>query len=120
MGPHGMIPVQPGNQKDRGPEEYYISEPHELPGNACVQKIEWEADVPAKTWVKAQIRFGGHKEMLGTAPWTGPDGENSWFENSGDVLTEIPKGSWVQYRLAVGATNSGCTPRITEVRVTHQ
>lgn len=119
-GPHGMQHEQPYNLVDGGNEEYYTSAPFKLPEGEKATSIAWDAELPPKTWVKAQIRFGGHKEMLGTAPWTGPDGENSWFENSGDALTEIPKGSWVQYRLAVGATNSGCTPRITEVRVTHQ
>ena len=118
MGPHGMVPVQPGNQKDRGPEEYYISEPHELPGNACVQKIEWEADVPAKTWVKAQIRLADSENFLDSAVWQGRDGAGSWLDCGEETHRIHHEGGWVQYRLALGAINSGSTPRIQEVKVT--
>ncbi|MBH05363.1 MAG: hypothetical protein CMJ20_03495 [Phycisphaeraceae bacterium] len=118
MGPHGMIPVQPGNQKDRGPEEYYISEPHELSGNACVQKIEWEADVPAKTWVKAQIRLADSENLLDSAVWQGRDGAGSWLDCGEEAHHIHHEGGWVQYRLALGAINSGSTPRIQEVKVT--
>ena len=39
-GPHGMYATPPGNQRDRGPEEYYESEPHELPEGASLQRTD--------------------------------------------------------------------------------
>ena len=38
-GPHGMLPIDPGNIMDRGPEEYYISSPYRLPVGARVTAI---------------------------------------------------------------------------------
>jgi hypothetical protein len=102
-GPHGMVVVDPGNVMDRGPEEFYISSPHELPAGAKVTGIEWDADLPPKTWVRAWLRFAETKETLSKAAWLQP-GQSS-------------TGRWVQYRLALGASNSGSSPRVREVRV---
>ena len=118
-GPHGMQHEQPGNLIDGGNEEYYTSAPFQLPDNQHVTSIAWEAELGPKTWVKAQLRFSDHEETLDAAFWTGPDGENSWFNNGQSAEALNDNGCWVQYRLALGATNGGCTPRITEVRVRH-
>ena len=116
-GPHGMVTPGPGNVMDRGPEEYYISSPHRLPDRAVVCRIGWEAELVPKTWVRGQLRFAATREALPDAPWHGPDGGPGWFENGADVrIAECP-GPWVQYRLALGATNSGGTPRVTAVKV---
>lgn len=117
MGPHGMTAVGPGNIMDRGPEEYYISSPFELPEGAGVTKISWEAAVPLKTWVRAQLRFAETKEALEQAAWLGPTGEKSWFENDHKIDARMFRGRWVQYRLALGAVNSCGTPRVTAVYV---
>ncbi len=116
-GPHGMTAVGPGNLMDRGPEEYYLSSPFKLPKGACVREISWRAEVPAKTWVKAQLRFADTRENLQKSPWIGPEGEGSWFENHQKVQAQEGTGAWVQYRLALGAINSISTPRVTEVGV---
>jgi hypothetical protein len=111
---------------DRGPEEYYVSSPFKLPEGACVTTISWEADVPKKTWVKAQLRFADTEAELEQSPWIGAEGEGSWFENHlgctvhEKVHQEVRSqrsGAWIQYRLALGAVNSGGTPRVTEVEV---
>lgn len=116
-GPHGMVAVGPGNIMDRGPEEYYVSSPFHLPQGANVTSISWQAEIPAKTWVKAQLRFAVAEEGLAESVWMGPDGGDAWFENEQTVQTEAFSGQWVQYRLALGAINSGSTPRVTEVNV---
>ena len=112
-----MTVVSPGNQRDRGPEEYYDSEAYELPAETRVRRIGWQADVPEKTWVKAQVRIAAWKEGLGQATWQGPTGPGSWYEQSAAASNLGVSGSWVQYRLALGAINGGRTPRITEVCV---
>ncbi len=117
-GPHGMIGVDPGNQRDRSSEEYYISAPFELPEGATVKQISWEAQLPVKTWVRARLRFAPTAEELETAPWQGPDGDG-WFE-CGDETTDLRQDRWVQYRLALGAVGSGNTPRVTEVCVSYE
>ena len=114
-GPHGMTQIGPGNIVDRGPEEYYVSSAFQLPPGTCVQEIAWHADVPPHTWVKAQLRFADAVEQLEGSSWVGPKGERSWFENGQAPRTEAHCGQWVQYRLALGAVNSGNTPHVSGV-----
>ncbi len=112
-GPHGMTAIEPGNQLDRGPEEYYESEPYELPRPA--RTIEWEAEVPSTCWVRAQVRMAPTRERLGETTWSGPTGDTSWFENKDRLPNRA--GRWIQYRLALGARNGCGSPRVTQVRV---
>jgi len=116
-GPHGMTRVGTGNQADGGPEEYYVSASHELPEGAVPKSISWEATVPQKGWVRAQVRTATSEEGLQHAPWKGPKGTGSWCA-CGDRLKTCRKGPrWLQYRLALGAPNGCGTPRVSEVRV---
>jgi hypothetical protein len=114
-GPHGMMHVGPGNQRDRGEQEYYVSEPYELPAGAKVTEIAWEAELGPKTWVKAQLRAAETKAGLEKSPWHGAGGQRSWYHSPGAAT--VSSGRWIQYRLALGAKNSGSTPRVREVRV---
>jgi hypothetical protein len=116
-GPHGMTSVEPGNIMDRGPEEYYVSAAFQLRAGMRVSKISWEAEVPPKTWVKAQLRSGATREALKDTDWWGPEGKNSWFDNGQVVNSNTFAGTWVQYRLALGAISGGSTPRVTEVNL---
>ena len=118
-GPHGMTSVGPGNIADRGPEEYYISSSFQLPVGSRVTGIGWQASVPPKTWVRAQLRLADSQDDLEAAAWLGPDGPNSWFENGEAVTIKAGGERWVQYRLALGATNSCGTPRVDEVSVSY-
>jgi hypothetical protein len=119
-GPHGMIAVPCGNIVDRGPEEYYISSPYELPEGKKVKKISWQARTPPKTWVKAQIRSSPTRDQLSKAPWQGPDEKQYWFENGQSPSRNVTSGRWIQYRLALGAANGGSTPRISRVDVEYE
>ena len=115
-----MTAVGPGNIVDRGPEEYYLSRPFKLPPGAAVTAIGWEADEPPKTWVRAKLRFAPTAAALEQAAWIGPDnGAGVVCQRSGGRRSYAFAGQWVQYRLALGAVNSGRTPRVTEVAVTY-
>ena len=116
-GPHGMLQVQPGNILDGSEREYYTSAPFELPAGAAVTHIGWEAELGPKTWVGAQLRSAPTADALEQADWIGPDNGAGWFTNDQQIGAALPAGQWVQYRLALGAVNSGSTPRVTEVRV---
>ena len=118
-GPHGMVRVPVGNQATRGPEEYYISVPFELPDGAAVRGISWEAELPVKTWVRAQLRFAATRDGLDKAAWQGPDGGEGWLESGAEMAGLGQQGRWVQYRLALGAVSGGNTPRVNEVRVAY-
>lgn len=110
-GPHGITAVEPGNILDRGPEEYYTSVPYELPSGAAVTGITWDADLPAHTWVKAQLRCASTRGALEHASWS------PWLDH-GAVPPE-PMCGWLQYRLALGAKHSLSSPRVREVAVAY-
>ncbi len=119
VGPHGMFHVQPGNLLTGGSEEFYTSAPFKLPAGQSVRSITWEAELPRKTWVKAQFRFALQSEALEQADWRGASQAGEWLESNQPVTAVAFAGQWVQYRLALGAINSGCTPRIREVNVVY-
>ena len=115
-----MYSNSPYNILDGGEQEYYTSAPFKLTAGKTATQISWDADLGPKTWVKAQIRHAESMEALDDATWSGPGNPESWYENGGAITGGSGKNSWIQYRLALGATNGGCTPRITEVRVHYQ
>jgi hypothetical protein len=119
-GPHGMTAIELGNQRDRGPAEYYESSPLNLPEDSAATKISWVAETPPKTWVKAQVRRAATKAELEHAAWTGPDGADTWFTNGQRVDGRPQAGTWMAYRLALGATNAVATPRVTEVSIEYK
>ncbi|MCW5852123.1 MAG: VCBS repeat-containing protein, partial [Anaerolineae bacterium] len=119
-GPHGMTAVGIGNIADRGPEEYYTSRPWRLPEGNRVTGIAWQAELAPRTWVKAQLRAASTEAGLTDAPWFGPAGPGSWFE-AGQAVEVYPEvRGWVQYRLALGAFNSGGTPRVTQIDLVYE
>jgi len=114
-GPHGIASTEPGNALTRGPEEYYTSEPFAAGENLRPAAAAITADVPEKCWVSIRFRAAETAEELETAEWSG------WrkFDAKGNAqLPELAPARVWQYELALGATNSLRTPRITEVDVT--
>ena len=119
-GPHGMISVEPRNTSDGGDAEFYTSPAVPAAAKAAaVTQIAWLADVPAKTWVRAQLRSAATEEALAAAPWQGAQGAGSWFENGDVIAAGQFSGPWIQYRLALGAVNAARTPRVREVSVSY-
>ena len=113
QGPHGMTSADTSNVADGGPEEFFVSEPFQLPEGASLTNVSWQAEVPAKTWVKAQVRSAGSTDALDDVDWAG----GASFENGDHVPESAARGPWVQYKLALGAVNGGRTPRVTRVDV---
>ena len=118
-GPHGMISVEPRNTSDGGAAEYYTSPPHALPEGSQVTRIAWLADVPGKTWVRAQLRAAASEDALAAVPWQGAQGTGSWFENGDRLSSGQFNCPWIQYRLALGAINATRTPRVRKVSVSY-
>ena len=102
-GPHSVSAIEPGNVLDRGPEEFWTSEPHRVDAAAVVDRVETEGDLPPKTWVRAEVRAAATPEELAAAPWRDPAG------------LAVPAGGVLQLRLALGATNSLSSPRVTRI-----
>ena len=103
-GPHGMTAIEPGNQLDRGPEEFYESEAWQVSETSTVTSIDIEGEIPEKCWVGTMVRVAE----------TQADLENSIWQNT---PIKVNSGDFIQYRLALGAKKSLRTPRITEVKV---
>ena len=113
-GPHGMCSTDPGNILDRGPEEYYTSEAFD--GKEPVRPVSAaiRAEVPKKCRVSIRFRAAKSKKSLERAAWS----EWRKFDAKGRArLPELAPARFWQYQLALGATNSLRTPRITEVDV---
>ena len=116
LGPHDMVAIDVGNIMDRGSEEFFTSSLIEIPAGATLHRINWEAEIPKKTWVLARIRTADSRDALEKAKFTGPDGtEKTHYTNGGEVDATATKGNYVQYQLALGAINSMSTPRICAV-----
>ena len=122
VGPHALAFAQPRNQIDNSEQEYYISEPYRLPDGAIVQRLDWEVEHAPSTWVRAQIRTAATPEQLDAEPWrggreAGGRENDEWLGRRQPLQAGASRGRWMQYRLALGAANGGCTPRVREVRV---
>ena len=117
VGPHALAFAQPRNQIDGSEQEYYVSEPYRLPEGAIVQRLDWEVEHARSTWVRAQIRTAATPEQLDDEPWRGGRENDEWLGRRQPLRAGATRGRWMQYRLALGASNGGCTPRVREVRV---
>ena len=102
-GPHGMTAVEPGNQLDRSPSEFYFSEPLKCAEAKRVLSARVTADIPPKTWVKVTVRSAATKEALEQAEWHEP------------TDYRMAGAGFLQYRLELGATLSLRSPRVTAV-----
>ncbi len=120
LGPHGMLTASAVNIMDGTEEEYYTSSPHYAGDCVRLTGIEWEAELQPKTWVRAQVRSAESKDDLSNALWQGPGGPGTWFEAGTDTFSADHSGQWIQYRLALGARNSGNSPRVTRVSVRYE
>jgi hypothetical protein len=71
--------------------------------------------------VKAQLRCAASAESLDRSPWMGPGGAaGAWFTGSWAEPAGGLGGTWMQYRLALGAVNGCGTPRVSEVSVDYE
>jgi hypothetical protein len=116
-GPHGLMFTPPGNQADRGDVEHYLSEPRCLVAGIRPARITWQADLAPGTWVEAHVRCADSPDALPQAPWQGrPDCRPL---QNGDALDHCGAAGarWWQYRLSLGARQSGGTPRIHRVEI---
>jgi len=112
-GPHGMMPVDPGNILDRTNEEYYISAIHSFDEVVSLKSLSFKAQLPPKTWVKLWIRAGNTKQELLGKPFTGSTDEYSWYTNGDNIVCSTCKYS--QFKLSLGSVNGAASPRLSEV-----
>ena len=117
MGPHLTSPRDFGNAFTREPLENYISPACDTQGRAAA-RLSWKGRTPENTQLKFQLRRADTETALASAPWTGPAGEGSFYEESGsEIVGAGDSGNWLQYK-AVFVSLNGCrSPRLEEVRV---
>lgn len=108
-GPHGMTTVDPGNILDRGPRERYTSEVKELPQGETLKSVTWEGVCTSTSWVEVEVRAAASAAELENAQWITVE--------SGENISKLGLGGFVQYRLALCADCACGTPRIEAVRV---
>ena len=102
-----------------GAEEFYTSPAFELPRGARLRKIYWDADVPPKTWVKARICSALSRTDLVSAWQPSPHSHAQWLPNHQDLRNLPLAGPFIGFQLALGAVNSGRTPRVRQVTMTY-
>ena len=117
LGPHGTTRANFINGYTGEPEHAYVSPPLDMHGRTA-QRLHWKAEVPPPSKLKFQLRQAATKEQLEQAPWMGPDGENTYFEQSGQPLSPTATAErWCQYR-AIFISPYGCrSPQLSEVRL---
>ena len=117
LGAHSTTCRDFGNAYTRQPQESYISPAFELKGRTAT-KIHWQAEVRRPSRLKFQLRWASTKEQLDDAQWMGPNGPNTYYEQSGQpVGISADKANWLQYQ-AVFVSPYGCrSPKLREVRV---
>jgi len=116
LGPHATSVPDHGNAYTRKPEEYYISPPFDIK-ISDVNKIFWKADVYPPSQLKFQLRSAFKKHELKTAVWTGPDGENTYFEKSGQLIELLNQSRFLQYRAIFISPYSCRSPKLREVSI---
>ena len=81
-------------------------------------RITWKAETPEKTQIKFQLRRAADQEQLEDALWEGPEGENTFYEKSGEAIKTMDKMTeWLQYRAMFVSLNGCNTAKLEEVRV---
>ena len=117
LGPHGMYSYDHGNAFTRKPEENYFSPPFEL-RNRAVRSIHWESEETELLKIKFQLRWSETEEGLETAAWSGPDGDNSYYQTSGEAIQGIlSDAQWLQYKATLVSPYGCGSPKLKEVRI---
>jgi hypothetical protein len=118
LGPHGTTTRDFGNAKTRKPEESYISAVYEMK-NMKPSHMEWDAETPGKTLLKFQLRWSVSEEGINTAPWMGPNGPDSYYAISGELIACVEKtASWFQYKAIFSSPNGCFSPKLKSVCLT--
>lgn len=116
LGPHGMTARDRGNAFTRKPEEHYVSPPLKLHGRPA--RLDWTAEVPKDSQLKFQLRWGSTEGQVRAAEWRGPNGNNTFYETKGAVVSGVPASArWLQYRATFVSPYGGASPALREVLI---
>lgn len=85
-------------------------------------KIIWEADNPANTSLKFQVRTADDEASLSSATWYGPTSESDYYETipSGEKLNIIHKGDrFTQYKAYLSTSDTSFSPSLQEISISY-
>lgn len=117
LGPHAMTTFDRGNSYTREPVEHYISPPYEI-GEKQPRSIQWVSEESALLKLKFQLRSAVSEEGLASAAWMGPEGEDSYFESSGEEIHgSLEPSRWLQYKATFVSPYACGSPKLKEVRI---
>jgi hypothetical protein len=118
IGSHLDAMVDAGNIYDRRFEWTYTSAPIKALPGMTFSGIRWKADTALHTDVKFQVRGATSQNDLIAAPWSGPDGANSYYTKSGAPLAAgMAEYKWLSYRAVLSSPDGGNSPVLTEVEI---
>ena len=98
----------------------FISAPRDLGSPKDLSTITWDANIPASTQLKFQMRSGNTQADLNASAWQGPTGISDYYTvpNSA-VNSALDNKRWVQYKAYLDTTLSTYTPTINGVVITY-
>jgi hypothetical protein len=99
----------------------FISEPHDNGANSSFNVITWDADTPAGTSVRIQLRSAGTKSGLNNTAFIGPDGSESTFYTStpANIWPGHYGDRWIQYKAYLNSSNFTKTPNLQDITITY-
>ena len=110
--------VDAGHVYDRGYEWDFISKAVRAPGGATFARLHWIAETKNGTGVKFQVRSAKTEKELQQAAWEGPKGKDSFYLESGSVLSVLPNpDGWLQYRAVLTSPDGGNSALLTEIAI---
>nr|PZN48841.1 MAG: hypothetical protein DIU61_18000 [Bacteroidota bacterium] len=98
----------------------YTSAPHHAGKTVTVRSLAWDAETPFDTDIQLQVRAAALKEELENAPWSGPQGPNSYFTASGTNLEADVKGEWIQVRVELISPNGANSPIVNSISMYYE
>ena len=117
FGPHFSQAVDPGNLYTRELEEEYVSPAVEIPAGKTPAELRWRSHEPHGALLRFQVRIAASREALQNTSWSGPEGNNTYFETSGADLPLQEAGRWLQYRTVFQSPDGGSWPILDEVSI---
>ena len=109
-GVHYDVGADIGHIRDRTFSYAYVSSPRATNGMRAA-RLAWQAETPAQTAVRLQLRWADQPDLLNEADWQGPDGPDSYFTGTADLSDQLPHGKWIQYRAELDTDNGAESPR---------
>jgi hypothetical protein len=120
IGPHLLTVADIGHVYHRGDHYVYTSAPHHAGKTVTVRSLAWDAETPFDTDIHLQVRAAALKEELENAPWSGPQGPNSYFTASGTNLEADVKGEWIQVRVELISPNGANSPIVNSISMYYE